>query len=198
MSNQDVNNRIVSEQEAKDIVKRALDSIHKRKYKELEVVSTDKIEIVTIRHGEKTRTFGGTVRAIEKIVSVNGEIHFKQWKRISSRTSDNSNTGRLIDELENSLFPKQSIPHKQSDIQLKEPKKNNLFSRILHTMKEGLRFLFAVDNTHCRFAIVPLPSKQETLLYTQRLEQIEQLLAEGYQVTIVQENSQTKCERKCQ
>ena len=163
-----------------------------------EVLMVSRIEIETIHHGQKSRGSFGSVKAVERIVTVDGEVYFRQWKKIKRSRGDNNETGRLLNELEDSLFStKQPAQRTLSDKGLKVPKKRNLFSRTLRTIKVGLRFLFSVDNSHCRFAIVPLPSKQETELYAQRLERIAQLSAAGYQVTVVQEPAQTQCGCNC-
>lgn len=90
-----------------------------------EVLMVSRIEIETIHHGQKSRGSFGSVKAVERIVTVDGEVFFKQWKKINRRFSDNSGTGKLLDELEDSLFSIQRKPSENG-----RTNRGNLISRL--------------------------------------------------------------------
>lgn len=57
-----------------------------------------------------------------------------------------------------------------------------------------LKETFSVHNYHYGYAIITLPSKQETSAYQQALEHTLQLIGQGYQVTIIEEQEDNRCE----
>lgn len=67
------------------------------------------------------------------------------------------------------------------------------FRNIYKSVKAHLKEFWACSFHH-GYAIVPLPSEEETAAYKQQVAEIMRLLEAGYQVTIVSEPMKKQCE----
>lgn len=75
--------------------------------------------------------------------------------------------------------------------------KHNQFFHRIHKIWEDFQKLLTDYNSHHGFAFVIVPSISSLESDAQLRAQIVQLIGEGYQVTIVPEQEQTKCECCC-
>ena len=75
-------------------------------------------------------------------------------------------------------------------------KYNQLFRLVRKSLGDFRKWLLA-GNSHRGFAIIPVPSTLSLESDAQLRAQIIQLLTEGYRVTIVPAQEQTKCECCC-